>query len=170
MRQRHIEHHMPDYSAFLAHQRSPDIESPPGSQESSADNERPFESSPEFSKHQKYIRDWISKSVDCIIKDFPPMSRLCPASVKEEDDEDHSIYTGTGSNAYLHWKLARFYEAEEQKEKADLHREYAVSAIEVALKMLPSKYPKGEEIAFYTGSAGTYDLFQNVLCITHQTL
>ena len=74
------------------------------------------------------------------------MSRLCTASVKEDDDEDYYIYTGTGSNAYLHWKLARFYEAEEQKEKADLHREYAVSdieaAIEVALKMLPNLSPQ----------------------------
>ena len=62
-----------------------------------------------------------------------------------------------GGNAYLHWRLSRFFEAEEDEEKQLQHREHAVTAISVALTQLPSKAElrKGEGIAFFIGNAGT---------------
>ena len=142
---------MPDYLAFLAQLKSADS---PETQESASNDEKHFETSPDLCRLQKYARDWISRNVGAVVKSFPPTSSRCPASVKHEDCKDYSLYIGVGGNAYLHWKLAKFYELEKRKEKVDLHRKYAVCAVELALRMLPSKYSQGEEIAFYMGSAG----------------
>ena len=62
-----------------------------------------------------------------------------------------------GGNAYLHWRLSRFFEAEGNEEKQLQHREHAVTAVSVALTQLPSKAKlrKGEGIAFFVGNAGT---------------
>ena len=59
-----------------------------------------------------------------------------------------------GGNAYLHWRLSRFFEAEGDEQKQLQHREHAVAAINVALTQLPSRPRRGEGIAFYIGSAG----------------
>ena len=69
---------------------------------------------------------------------------------------DSSVYVGSGGNAYLHWKLSRFYEAEKEVEKAQDHLQKAVECVKAALSLLP-RYPTSKDIAFYIGSAGMGD-------------
>ena len=59
-----------------------------------------------------------------------------------------------GGNAYLHWRLSRFFEQEGDEERKVLHLGHAVTAVNVALSLLPQKTRKGEGIAFYIGNAG----------------
>ena len=67
---------------------------------------------------------------------------------------DFSIYVGTGGNAYLHWKLSKFFGVEKDGEKEAFHRQKAVEAVTVALSLLPT--PSSEGIAFFLGGAGIY--------------
>lgn len=58
----------------------------------------------------------------------------------------------TGGNAYLHWKLAKFFEAEKDPEKVEAHWQKAEQAITVAISLL--RKPSTTSIAFYIGNAG----------------
>ncbi len=112
-----------------------------------------FESSPEFLKQQKQIREWIKRNIEVVVKAFPPHSQFSPRST-DRSSKDSSIYLGCGGNAYLHWKLSKYFQLEEDEEMVQVHKNYAVTAIEVALSLLPSRIESGSEIAFYIGSAG----------------
>ena len=59
-----------------------------------------------------------------------------------------------GGNAYLHWRLSRFYEKEENTEKATFHRQKSAQAVKVALSLLPKPTADGDTLAFYIGIAG----------------
>ena len=149
---------MLDYHSFLARLNFTSSQASVCSQVSqlsqvTPENALDFESSSEFLKQQKDIRDWIGRSVEHISNAFPPNSQYSPRSTNESV-KNSSIYVGCGGNAYLHWKLTKFFEAEGEMEKAELHRKHAVTAIEVALSMLPTEIAGGKEIAFYIGSAG----------------
>ena len=68
-----------------------------------------------------------------------------------------------GGNAYLHWRLSRFYEKEENTEKATFHRQKSVQAVKVALSLLPKPTADALPIAFYIGTAGeTLQVYQAV--------
>lgn len=163
---------MLDYPAFLARlnalsssvsvssQVSMLSQASQGSQ-APTDHTANFESSPEYVKEQRYAKAWITKNVELIMKMCPPTSQYSPTSVRGKEKEEYSIYAGCGGNAYLYWKLTRFFEAEGENEKAEFHRKNAISAIEVALSMLPSKCHRGSEISFYMGSAGK---LHGILC------
>lgn len=151
---------MLDYPSFLARLNFTSSQASVSSQGSQLSQATPesaidFESSSEFLKQQKDIREWISKSVERITKAFPPDSLYCPKSTNESV-KDSSVYVGSGGNAYLHWKLTKFFEAEGETEKVELHRKHAVYSIEVALSLLPREIAAGQEIAFFIGSAGMW--------------
>ena len=61
-----------------------------------------------------------------------------------------------GGNAYLHWRLSRFYEKEGNTEKATFHRQKSSQAVNVALSLLPKPTADATpmRIAFYIGTAG----------------
>lgn len=59
-----------------------------------------------------------------------------------------------GGNAYLHWRLSKFFEEEGDKERKLQHQGDAVTAINVALSLLPARPRKGEGVAFYIGNTG----------------
>lgn len=157
--ERHIDNSMLEYQDFLVQLNSfssqmsmvSDISVVSQGSQVSPDNTANFESSPEFIKHQRDVRAWITKNVELITKAYPPTSQYAPTSVKGKAETDYSVYVGCGGNAYVHWKLTQFFEAEGEKEKVDFHRKNAISAIEVALSMLPSRE---RNVAFYIGSAG----------------
>ena len=150
---------MPDYQAFLsklnASSSSASVASRVShvSQVSQATPTLNFESSPELFKHQKAIREWLNKNIETVLKGFPPDSEFSPRS-SDKTTKDCTLYVGSGGNAYLHWKLAKYFEAEEEKERAALHQKHALSAIEVALSLSPTEVINGREIAFYIGNAG----------------
>ncbi len=52
----------------------------------------------------------------------------------------------------MHWKLARFFHAESNPEKAEDHGQKAVQAIAVAISLL--RKPNSNGIAFFIGNAG----------------
>ncbi len=62
----------------------------------------------------------------------------------------HVLYSG--GNAYLHWKLAKFFEADRDPERAEDHCQKAVQAVTVAISLL--RKPSSNGISFYIGNAG----------------
>lgn len=149
---RHIPNTMPDYDTFisqLALNHSPQL----GTSRDGNDTPLTFKASSCYHKLQQETKTWILKHVKLIQHMFPPESQSAPISVGKSRN-DSSIYVGCGGNAYLHWRLARFFEAEGDPEKAVFHRKSAETAVNVALSMLPKRYDRGDEIAFYIGSAG----------------
>lgn len=143
---------MPDYDAFvsqLAHSSSRSIDSQNPDHASS-----PFTSSSSYQRLRRETRAWLLAQVDLIQKAFPPESESSPKSVRGQSTRDSSIYVGCGGNAYFHWRLSRFFQAEGEEEKVVYHRKCALTAVNVALSLLPKKGKQGREIAFYLGSAG----------------
>lgn len=149
---RHVPNKMLDYSTFMSDLQQQQEILPDAAQTT---EQSTFIASAPFSLLRQETKTWIYDNVELVLKQFPPDSRSAPISVPGQVQEDSSIYVGCGGNAYVHWKLACFFEAEREKEKAVFHLESAVKAVEVTLKMVPRK-PAQEEIAFYTGSAGSY--------------
>ena len=147
--ERHVTNTMQNYDVYLSQCQ---LNSSIGSQ--SPDHTFTFKSSSDLKKLEQETRVWIFKNIETILKSFPPESQSCPTSVRGKSQQDYSIYVGCGGNAYLHWKLAKFFEAEGDIDKAEFHKKSAVVAVEVALSLLPSYIHNGEEIAFYIGSAG----------------
>ena len=167
-RSRHIPNTMPDYDVFLSRLNSFQSQTSISSVDSSTPgNISTFETSPEYMRLQQETRAWILKHIELIMKACPPQSDVSPASVRECSKQDSSIYVGSGGNAYLHWKLTKFFGAEGEKDKAEFHRKCAVSAIEVALSLLTPRrrIHAGDDIAFYIGSAGTSCLCAMDTCI-----
>ena len=159
---RHIDNSMLDYPAFLAHLNASSSSVSVCSHMSQAshwsqvatDHTANFESSSDYVKQQRQVRAWIAGNIELIMKHYPPAAQYAPTSVKGKTVEDYSIYTGCGGNAYLYWKLSRFFEAEGEQEKAKFHRKNAISTVEVALSMLQPNIRRGSDISFYMGSAG----------------
>ena len=164
---RHIENFMLDYSGFLARLNalssnvsvSSEVsmlsQASQGSQVPT-DHTANFESSPEYVKQQRDVKTWITKNIELLMKMYPPMSTYAPTSRPGRTRQEDSIYAGCGGNAYLHWKLTRFFEAEGEMDKAEIHKKNAILAVEVALSMLPPRLNRGDGISFYMGSAGMY--------------
>ena len=98
------------------------------------------------------IRTWLHENIAHILKAYPPSSVLSPTSVRGHSKRDFSIYVGNGGNAYLHWKLSKFFAVEKNREKEEFHQQKAVEAVTVALSLLPT--PSSEDIAFFLGGAG----------------
>ena len=74
---------------------------------------------------------------------------------------EHNLNVNSiGGNAYLHWRLSRFFEEEGNEERKLTHLGHAVSAVNVALSLLAPSTRKGEGIAFYIGNAGI-----NTVCV-----
>ncbi len=147
--ERHIVNTMQDYDEFISHLNlDSSIRCSHNLDHTSVAT---FEASSELKKMQQNTRAWIHENVELIQKDCPPSSMHSPLSVEGKSDQAYSIYVGCGGKAYVHWKLAKFFEAEGDKERLDWHRRSAVVAIEVALSLVASKV---EEISFYLGSAG----------------
>ena len=149
---RHIPHNMPDYESFIAQLKlsSSQVSLPAGTGDASIT----FDSSSSHHKLKEETKDWILQNVALVMSKIPQGGQYSPTSLKGKEKQDSSIYVGTGGNAYLHWKLTRFFQAEGEKEKADFHRQSAVSAINVSLGLLPRKVAMGRGISFYIGSAG----------------
>lgn len=150
--ERHIPHNMPDYESFISQLRlsSSQLSLPT----SSGDASITFDSSSSYQKLKDETKDWILQNVALIVTKLPQGGQSSPTSLRGKSKQDSSIYVGTGGNAYLHWKLARFFQAEDEKEKADFHRQSAVAAVDVSLGLLPKKVAMGKGISFYIGSAG----------------
>jgi hypothetical protein len=136
---------MPDYSKFMS--------SIQPQQDSAAENPT-FLQSTTFSILRQETKAWILSNIALILKEFPPDSHSAPISVPGRFQDDNSIYVGCGGNAYVHWRLSRFFEAEGDKQRSAEHLKHAVTAVSATLSRVPRK-PDPNEIAFYTGSAGS---------------
>lgn len=138
---------MPNYAVFMS-----DLQQQQGHET----QEQPtFVASAHFSRLRQETKAWILSNIEVLLDKFPPSSNSSPISVPGRSEDDSSIYVGCGGNAYVHWKLACFFEAEGEKEKAAFHLKSAATAAKVTLSMV-SKKSGPEEISFYLGSAGTY--------------
>ena len=131
----------PDYGIFVAEQRSSEDGDPPA-----------YTSTPLYKEHVDKIRTWVISNCQAIERRWPPESLASPSSDPSQHDHNFSIYTGAGGNAYLHWKLSRWWEAEGDGEKSDEHLLKALQAIETSLSLC--KEEDRSEISFYIGAAG----------------
>ena len=145
---------MPDYDAFKSLHASSQQSLTPDTEEAPELPKSSFMTSSLYTRLRQETKDWLLRNIELIQRMVPADSQNVPTSRKGTTTTDNSIYTGCGGNAYLHWRLSCFFKAEENKEKASFHSKSAVKAIECALSMCPKKVKRGEEIAFYIGSAG----------------
>ena len=97
----------------------------------------------------------LSEEIAHLVAAYPPGSVTTPTSIAGHAKRDPSVYVGSGGNAYLHWKLSGFFEAEGDANKSREHLGRAAEAVEVALSLLPPS-PTSSDIAFYIGSAGAW--------------
>lgn len=97
----------------------------------------------------------LSEEIAHVTAAYPPSSVTSPTSRAGHAKRDPSVYVGSGGNAYLHWKLSAFFEAEGDADKSKEHLGKAAEAVEVALSLLPPS-PTSSDIAFYIGSAGAW--------------
>ena len=137
---RYVRNPHPDYASFLATQRSKDGDG----------KTLEYTSTAAYKQQVERMREWLTANLETIEKRWPPDCPIVPSSDPGRRDRDDSIYVGAAGNAYLHWKLSRWWEAEGRGDKADEHVLKALQAIETALSLI--KDPSG--IAFYIGAAG----------------
>ena len=138
---RYVRNPFPDYASFLAKQRS-----------THGDGKvLAYTSTPAHTHQVQKMREWLTNSLETIEKRWPPDCPVVPSSDPGRHDRDSSVYVGAAGNAYLHWKLSRWWDAEGRGDKADEHVLKALQAIETALSLI--KDPSG--IAFYIGAAGS---------------
>ncbi len=145
---------MPDYDAFISQLNQHSSQQSLTPEDNPDPSKSTFMASPTYLKLRQQTKAWLLQNVGLIQQMLPASSDSVPTSRLGKSKRDNSIYTGCGGNAYLHWKLSGFFKAEGEKEKALHHSKSAVAAIECALSMCPRKVARGEEIAFYIGSAG----------------
>ena len=122
---RFVPNPLPDYGVFVAEQRTSEYGDPLA-----------YTSTPNYREHVDKIRTWVISNCQAIERRWPPESLASPLSVPSKHEHDFtSIYTGAGGNAYLHWKLSRWWEVEGDGEKSDEHLLKALQAIETSLSL-----------------------------------
>lgn len=102
------------------------------------------------------IQARLSEEIAHVIAAWPSSSVTSPTSRAGHTKRDPSVYVGSGGNAYFHWKLSIFFEAEGDVDKSREHLRKAAEAVEVALSLLPPSPTGSDDIAFYIGSAGAW--------------
>lgn len=113
-----------------------------------------YVASADFKKTQHRVRAWLRENIPAIQQAYPPDSSVAPCSDPRRSERDASIYTGAGGNAYLHWKLCRFYESEGDVDRSSEHLVKALEAVNVALLLAKRKSGTESGVAFYCGSTG----------------
>ena len=113
-----------------------------------------YTSTPVYKEHLGKIRELISSYCQTIERRWPAESLVSPTSNSEKVDRDSSIYTGAGGNAYLYWKLSRWWEAEGDQDKSDEYLMKALQAIETSLSLIKDL----SGISFYVGAAGKHTI------------
>ena len=113
-----------------------------------------YTSTPIYKKHLDKIRELISSSCQTIERRWPAESLVSPSSDSNKLDKDFSIYAGAGGNAYLYWKLSRWWEAEGDRDKSDEYLMKALQAIETSLSLIKDL----TGISFYIGAAGEHTM------------
>ena len=112
-------------------------------------------SSADFKKAQHRVRAWLRENISVIQRMYPSDSSVAPCSDPRRSERDASIYTGAGGNAYLHWKLCRFYENEGDVDRSSEHLVKALEAVNVALLLSQRRHGTEAGVAFYCGSTGS---------------
>ena len=124
-----------------------------------------FRSHRQLSKDIKYIdtadckrilekaRLWLKENIVKLQKEYPPDTVVKPSTNTKKKSKDNSVYVGAGGNAYLHWKLSRFYSLEGDEDRACEHLMRGLEAIHTAM-MLITKRPEETGLAFYIGAPG----------------
>ena len=98
-------------------------------------------------------RQWLKENVIKIRKEYPPDTTIAPSTNPKVKSKDPFVYVGAGGNAYLHWKLSRFYKLESDEDKSYEHLMHALEAVHTALMLLPKNVTEGG-CAFYMGATG----------------
>ena len=141
--QRYIPNPLEDYDCYLSKLRR------------SGQGDAKYLGSTDFKQSQHRVRAWLRENISVIQQAYPSDSSVAPCSDPRRTERDASIYTGAGGNAYLHWKLCRYYENEGDVDRSSEHLVKALEAVNVAL--LLSQRRRGTEagVAFYCGSTGS---------------
>ena len=138
---RHITNPYPDWTAFNVQMQK----------SSNGRNSTKYSSTVECHKIQQKARIWLKNHIKKMHDSYPPQSDIAPSTRKitSKKQKDSSIYTGAGGNAYMHWKLSRFYSLEGDADRTLEHVLKGLQAIDTALSI-----PDGGGVAFYVGLTG----------------
>lgn len=96
-------------------------------------------------------RGWLRENIIKYQTEYPPETTLPPSNDPRKKSRDPDIYIGAGGNAYVHWKLSRYYETEGDRDKSIEHLVKGIESIHTALGMKEG----GKGVAFYIGRPGT---------------
>jgi lantibiotic modifying enzyme len=102
-------------------------------------------------------RELIKENVTLLQSVWPPDQAIVPSSNPKSKSKDNSVYIGAGGNAYLNWKLHRFFKREGDEEKSYEHLLRALESVNTALLLIHRDH-KGKGCSFYMGSPGIYTL------------
>lgn len=102
-------------------------------------------------------RGWLKENIAEIQKVYPPDTVIVPSSNAKKKEKNAHLYIGAGGNAYLHWKLSRFYEIEGDADRSSIHMMRALEAVNTSLMLLDKKSQESG-IAFYIGATGVHAL------------
>lgn len=139
--ERYIVNPSPDWTAFKVHLYKT---------ESSSDGR--YIGTAECGEVLQKSRSWLKSHVREIGKHYPFQSDIAPSSNARKSTRDGTIYTGAGGNAFMYWRLSRFYKLEGDKDQSFDCLMKALEAMNTALMV-----PNNSGVAFYCGMAGMYD-------------
>ena len=139
---RYIENPSPDWTTFRIHL-----------QQSGNGNETKYSNTIECNQTLQKSRLWLKDAIKEMHTSYPPQTDTAPTTnPKKKKQKDGSIYTGAGGNAYMHWKLSRFYTLEGDADRSFDHLLKGLEAINTALMI--SREPGQSGWAFYVGTTG----------------
>ncbi len=142
---RHITNPFPDWTAFM--QKS-----------SNGRDSTKYSNTVECHRIQQKARIWLKNHIKKMHESYPPQSDIAPSTrkitSKKPKQIDCSIYTGAGGNAYMHWKLSRFYSLEDDADRSLEHVLKGLQAIDTALFI-----PCEGGVTFYMGLTGQLALW-----------
>ena len=139
---RYINNPFPDWTAYKIHL-----------QESGTGNDTKYSRTIECNQTLQKSRLWLKDHIKEMHTSYPPQTDIAPATnPKKKKQRDCSIYTGAGGNAYMHWKLSRFYTLEGDADRSFDHLLKGLEAVNTALMI--SKEPNQTGCAFYVGVTG----------------
>ena len=153
---RFITNPAPQWSTYKAHIQSSD-----------SSGEVKYAETVDCRKILEKARGWLKENIAEIQKVYPPDTMIVPSSNARKKEKNPHLYTGAGGNAYLHWKLSRFYKIEGDADRSSIHMMRALEAVNTALMLLDKKSQESG-IAFYIGATGKkskIDCYVYVLCI-----
>ena len=144
---RHVPNPSPDWTTYKVHL-----------QNSGGSDGVKYAETVECKQVLQRARMWLKEKITEMHKMYPPQTTVAPSSNPKKKDQDSTIYTGAGGNAYMHWKLSCFYSLDGDEDRSFEHLMKALEAVNTAV-MLGTR-PGDSGVAFYVGATGMLNRYR----------